>query len=254
MISFDSSNPQDYIRGFPWHPHRGIETVTYLLRGEIEHGDSLGNKGIIRDLQCQWMTAGSGIIHQEMPKASERLFGCQLWVNLPKKDKMTQPTYRDIRQQDVSEIQEGSATVRVLSGNYHNHPGAVKGQYVKVQYLDVALEPNCVWHYQETASDQTLFIYLIDGTLAPDDAMVNFEEKACAILMSGSSANDSAFDEVLVKSGINGARFFLLAGKPLKETVAWGGPIVMNTKEELNEAFRELDNKTFIRHDKPREL
>ena len=119
LDGFDSSNPQDYIKGFPWHPHRGIETVTYLLKGEIEHGDSLGNKGVIRDLQCQWMTAGSGIIHQEMPMASERMLGCQLWVNLPKKDKMTQPAYRDIKQQDVSVIQEKNATVRVLSGNYH---------------------------------------------------------------------------------------------------------------------------------------
>jgi len=148
LDGFDSTNPQDYIKGFPWHPHRGIETVTYLLRGEIEHGDSLGNKGVIRDFQCQWMTAGSGIIHQEMPKASERLFGCQLWVNLPKKEKMTQPAYRDIKQQDVSVVQEKNATIRVLFGNYRDHHGAVKGEHVKVQYMDVTLEPNNVWRYQ----------------------------------------------------------------------------------------------------------
>jgi redox-sensitive bicupin YhaK (pirin superfamily) len=254
LDGFDSANPLDYIKGFPWHPHRGIETVTYLLQGEIEHGDSLGNKGIIRDHQCQWMTAGSGIIHQEMPKASKRMLGCQLWVNLPKKDKMTQPVYRDIKQQDVSVVQEKNATIRVLSGNYHDYHGAVKGEYVKVQYLDVALESNSVWHYQETSNDQTLFLYLIDGTLAADDALVNFEEKACAMLMSGSSTNNSDYDEVVVKAGTEGARFFLLAAKPLKEPVAWGGPIVMNTEEELNEAFRELNNKTFIKHDKPQEL
>jgi redox-sensitive bicupin YhaK (pirin superfamily) len=254
LDGFNSTNPQDYIKGFPWHPHRGIETVTYLLEGEIEHGDSLGNKGVIRDYQCQWMTAGSGIIHQEMPQASERLLGCQLWVNLPKEEKMTQPAYRDIKKEDVSVVQEKNATIRVLSGIYHDLYGAVKGEHVKVQYLDVALEPNSVWLYQETSNDQTLFLYLIEGTLAADDALVNFEENACAILMSGSSVKNSDYDEVLVKAGTEGARFFLIAGKPLKEPVAWGGPIVMNTEEELNEAFRELDNKTFIKHDKPQEL
>ena len=254
LDGFDSSNPQDYIKGFPWHPHRGIETVTYLLRGEIEHGDSLGNKGVIGDLQCQWMTAGSGIIHQEMPKASEKMLGCQLWVNLPKKDKMTQPVYRDIKQQDVSVVREKNATVRVLSGNYNKNPGAVKGEYVKVQYLDVVLGPDSIWNYEETPNDQTLFLYLIEGTLAADEALVKFEEKACAILMAASSGNSSDFDEVRVKAGSEGARFFLIAARPLQEPVAWGGPIVMNTEEELNEAFRELDNKTFIKHDMPREL
>jgi quercetin 2,3-dioxygenase len=254
LDGFDSANPEDYIKGFPWHPHRGIETVTYLLKGEIEHGDSLGNSGVIRDLQCQWMTAGSGIIHQEMPKASERMLGCQLWVNLPKKDKMTQPAYRDIGQQDVSVVQNNGATVRVLSGNYHNNYGAVKGEYLKVQYLDVALEPDCVWSYKETSNDQTLFLYLIEGTLAADDALTDFEEKACAILMSASSAKTSDYDEVQVRAGTEGARFFLIAARPLKEPVAWGGPIVMNTEEELDEAFRELNNKTFIKHSRPQEL
>jgi quercetin 2,3-dioxygenase len=254
LDGFDSTNPRDYIKGFPWHPHRGIETVTYLLLGEIEHGDSLGNSGVIRDLQCQWMTAGSGIIHQEMPKATDRLLGCQLWVNLPKKEKMTQPAYRDIRRQDVSEVKEEKATVRVLSGNYHEQHGAVKGEHVKVQYLDVSLEPGSVWNYKETSNDQTLFLYLIEGTLAADDALVNFEEKTCAMLMSPSSENISDFDEVTVRAGAEGARFFLIAGKPLKEPVAWGGPIVMNTEEELDEAFRELDNKTFIKHKNPQEF
>ncbi|MBE0679234.1 MAG: pirin family protein [Bacteroidales bacterium] len=251
LDGFDSSNPEDYINGFPWHPHRGIETVTYLLKGDIEHGDSLGNKGVIGDLQCQWMTAGSGIIHQEMPRAVERMLGCQLWVNLPGKDKMTQPAYRDIRQEDVAVVSEENATVRVLSGNYKDNKGAVKGEYVKVQYLDVALVPDAVWSYKETPNDQTLFLYLIDGTLAADAALANFEEKACAILMTASSANSSEFDEVRVNAGPGGARFFLIAARPLQEPVAWGGPIVMNTDEELNEAFRELENRTFIKHDQP---
>ena len=254
LDGFDSSNPRDYIKGFPWHPHRGIETVTYLLKGEIEHGDSLGNKGVIGDLQCQWMTAGSGIIHQEMPRASERMLGCQLWINLPGKDKMTQPAYRDIKKQDVSVVREKNATVRVLSGSYNKNPGAVKGEYLKVQYLDVALEPDSIWNYKETPNDQTLFLYLIEGTLAADEAFAKFEEKACAILMAASSGPSSDFDEVQVKAGTEGARFFLIAAKPLQEPVAWGGPIVMNTEEELKEAFRELENKTFIKHDKPQEL
>ena len=254
LDGFDSTDPKDYTRGFPWHPHRGIETVTYLLKGEIEHGDSLGNSGVIIDLGCQWMTAGSGIIHQEMPKASERMLGCQLWVNLPKKDKMTMPAYRDIRQKDVASVQEENATVRVLSGSYKSRSGAVKGEFVKVQYLDVDLKPGSIWSYKETPNDQTLFLYLIDGTLAADEALSEFEEKACAMLMTASTDSSTGFDEVLVKSGTEGARFLLIAARPLREPVAWGGPIVMNTQQELETAFAELDNNTFIRHDKPLDL
>jgi hypothetical protein len=254
LDGFDSTDPRDYVKGFPWHPHRGIETVTYLLKGDVEHGDSLGNKGVIGDLQCQWMTAGSGIIHQEMPRASERMLGCQLWVNLPKKDKMTQPAYRDIRPQDVAEVREENAKVRVLSGRYKNNKGAVKGEYVSVQYLDVDLAPDSVWSYSETPNNQTLFLYLIDGTLTADEKLANFEKKGCAMLMTASSSNSSDFDEVKVKAGPEGARFFLIAAVPLQEPVAWGGPIVMNTQEELNLAFRELENKTFIKHDRPLDL
>lgn len=251
LDGFDSTDPQDYILGFPWHPHRGIETVTYLLHGEIEHGDSLGNSGVIRDHQCQWMTAGSGIIHQEMPKAADRMLGCQLWVNLPQKMKMTEPAYRDIKKEDVPVIQENNTTVRVLAGNYKGHKGAMKGEYVKVLYLDVTLEPLTVWNYGETPNNQTLFLYLIDGTLAADETLTGFEEKACAMLMTPSSVRMEDFDSVMVKAGREGARFLLLAAEPLKEPVAWGGPIVMNTREELNEAFRDLDNNTFIRHTRP---
>jgi len=248
LDGFDSTNPQDYIKGFPWHPHRGIETVTYLLKGKIEHGDSLGNRGEIVESGCQWMTAGSGIIHQEMPKASERMLGCQLWVNLPRSYKMTQPAYREIRENDIESADEGNAVVKVLSGSYKGVSGVIKGDYVKVQYLDIALQPDTSWVYNETSNDQTLFLYLIDGTLAADDKMSVFEEKGCAILFASSSDNASDFEEVRVKAGDHGARFFLLAAKPLKEPVEWGGPIVMNTQDELNIAFRELDNKTFIKH------
>lgn len=251
LDGFDSTNPNDYIRGFPWHPHRGIETVTYLLSGEIDHGDSLGNKGTINDLCCQWMTAGSGIIHQEMPIASERMLGCQLWVNLPAKDKMTEPAYRDIKPTDVAVIVEDNAVVRILSGNYRGQSGAVKNEYIKVQYLDVDLKPGSVWHYNVTPNDQTLFLYLIEGSLAADESLNQFEEKACAILLSASSEKEDESDEIIVKSGDLGARFLLIAGKPLKEPVAWGGPIVMNTEEELDLAFRELNSHTFIKHERP---
>ncbi len=251
LDGFDSTNPNDYIRGFPWHPHRGIETVTYLLSGKIDHGDSLGNKGTINDLCCQWMTAGSGIIHQEMPVASERMLGCQLWVNLPAKDKMTEPAYRDIKPTDVAVVGEDNAVVRILSGNYRGQSGAVKNEYIKVQYLDVDLKPGSVWHYNETPNDQTLFLYLIEGSLAADESLNQYEEKACAILLSASSEKEDESDEIIVKSGDRGARFLLIAGKPLKEPVAWGGPIVMNTNEELDLAFRELNSHTFIKHERP---
>ncbi|HBG69418.1 MAG: hypothetical protein A2W93_15420 [Bacteroidetes bacterium GWF2_43_63] len=248
LDGFDSTNPQDYIKGFPWHPHRGIETVTYLIKGEIEHGDSLGNKGVIRDLECQWMTAGSGIIHQEMPMASERMLGCQLWVNLPAKDKMCDPAYNDIQQNDVPNVAEKNAIVRVLSGLYKGTAGALKSHYVKVQYLDIALEGGSIWTYAETPDNHTLFLYLIDGTLAADESLQKFEEKACAMLMKASTNSAEQFSEVIVKAGPEGARFLLIAAEPLHEPIAWGGPIVMNTQEELNQAFEELDEGTFIRH------
>lgn len=254
LDGFDSDNPQDYIKGFPWHPHRGIETVTYLLQGEIEHGDSLGNKGVIRDLGCQWMTAGSGIVHQEMPQATPRMLGCQLWVNLPASDKMTEPAYRDITSKDVALVQEEKATVRVLSGEYRGRQGAVKGEFVKVQYLDINLEANAIWSYNESPNDHTLFLYLIDGNLAADEALEQFEEQACAILMSSSSDKTAPNDQVQVKAGPHGVRFFLIAAKPLHEAVSWGGPIVMNTREELDLAFEELEKGTFIKHARPKML
>lgn len=246
LDGFDSTDPKDYIKGFPWHPHRGIETITYLIKGNIEHGDSLGNKGTIRDLECQWMTAGSGIIHQEMPMPSERMLGCQLWLNLPAKDKMTNPAYSDITQDKVSVVEEENAVVRILSGSYKGKTGLFDSKYIKVKYIDVDLAPNSTWTNDETPNNETLFIYLLDGTLAVDQNLSQFESKACAILFT--SSDNIANDPVEVRSGNQGARFILLAAKPLREPVAWGGPIVMNNKEELNLAFKELDDGTFIKH------
>ncbi len=250
LDGFDSENPRDYIKGFPWHPHRGIETITYLISGNIEHGDSLGNKGTIRDLECQWMTAGSGIIHQEMPQASERMLGCQLWVNLPAKDKMTVPAYGDITQEMIPIVREENAEIRILAGSYKGTHGVFQGKYVKVSYIDVTLAPECTWTYSETPNSETLFTYLLDGTLAVDENLSDLQDKSCAVLFTSTEKNAPLHDTVVVRSGKQGARFILLAAKPLREPVAWGGPIVMNTQEELEHAFAELDNGTFIKHKK----
>lgn len=248
LDGFDSTDPNDYIAGFPWHPHRGIETITYLINGNIEHGDSLGNKGIIRDLECQWMTAGSGIIHQEMPIASKRMLGCQLWLNLPAKDKMTIPAYGDITQDKVPLKEEENARIRIIAGNYKGEKGAFNGKYVNVKYIDVDLAPNSKWLYSETPNDETLFIYLLDGTLSVNEDFSDFEQKSCAILFTASDKDNKTNDLVEVCSGNQGARFILLSAKPLNEPIAWGGPIVMNSKEELDLAFEELNNQTFIKH------
>jgi len=248
LDGFDSTNPNDYIKGFPWHPHRGIETITYLVKGNIEHADSLGNKGTINDGECQWMTAGSGIIHQEMPQASERMLGCQLWVNLPAKDKMTAPAYGDITHDKITLVEEENAKVRILAGTYKGKNRVFESRYAKVKYLDIDLAPSSTWRYNETPNNETLFIYLLDGTLAVDDALSDFENKSCAVLFTSTDKNDAANDTVTVRSGNQGARFILLAAKPLNEPVSWGGPIVMNTKEELDLAFEELDKGTFIKH------
>ncbi len=242
--AFDSEDPEDYIKGFPWHPHRGIETITYLIHGNIEHGDSLGNKGYISDGDCQWMTAGSGIIHKEMPKASERMLGAQLWLNLPKKDKMTQPAYGDIKAEDIPVIDEEGIKVHVISGDYKGQEGAFEGKYVKATYLDVELPANREWHFINEP-ENTLFIYIFRGSAIfdPEKSIDNSEdliyEKQAVLFGHG--------EKFWIKAGDQDVRFILLSAKPLKEPVAWGGPIVMNTQEELRIAFRELKNNTFIK-------
>lgn len=234
LDAFDSKNPDDYVRGFPWHPHRGIETVTYLISGDIEHGDSLGNKGSIIDGSCQWMTAGCGIIHQEMPKPSKHMLGAQLWINLPKKDKMTKPVYNDIQPNMMVDVKEDNGEVIVISGSYKGKKAKMQGDYVKTLYLDVNLKPNKTWEL-DTIKDDTVFAYIVEGSFDVDGK--NYESKEAVLFEKG--------DKVSLKSGKEGARFLFLEAKPLKEPVAWGGPIVMNTREELVEAFEELDEGTF---------
>lgn len=247
LDGFDSLNPEDYISGFPWHPHRGIETVTYLVSGEIEHGDSLGNSGLILSGGAQWMTAGSGIIHQEMPMPSERMLGCQLWVNLPSKDKMCPPRYGDIHEGDVPVVADEGVEVRIISGSYQAKEGAFSPQYARVTYLDVKLKANVTWEYKDRPNSETLFIYLLDGSLACEEDLSAFEEKGCAVLFGSSNKDRNTYEQVIVKSGSSGARFVLLAAEPLNEPIAWGGPVVMNTKKELEQAFDELDQGVFIK-------
>lgn len=238
LDAFDSHNPEDYIKGFPWHPHRGIETVTYLIHGDIEHGDSLGNKGSILDGGCQWMTAGGGILHQEMPQACEHMLGVQLWLNLPAKDKMTQPQYRDIVSENVPKIQKEGTKVSVISGEYDGIMGAVHGDYVKMTFLDVELDKNVTFEYI-TNPEETLFIYIVYGSGSFDDNII--DARNGVLFEAGELFKANALEE--------GMRFLIFAGKPINEPIAWGGPIVMNTKEELNQAFKDLEDGAFIRKD-----
>ena len=239
LDAFDSINPEDYTKGFPWHPHRGIETVTYLIQGDIEHGDSLGNKGSILDGDCQWMTAGSGIIHQEMPKASNRMLGVQLWLNLPAKDKMTEPQYRDIKSSSIPILEEEGCRMHIISGSYNGMDGAVQGDYVKPLFMDVELNEGFDWSLK-IEKDATLFVYIIQGEGSFDPNTQELISEKHAVLFDQG-------DTFYVKSSDKGMRFLLLAAKPLKEPIAWGGPIVMNTKAELDQAFKEIDDGTFIK-------
>ncbi|TCT15432.1 hypothetical protein EDC18_103137 [Natranaerovirga pectinivora] len=239
LDGFDSNNFQDYIKGFPWHPHRGIETVTYLIEGKIEHGDSLGNEGVIYSGDCQWMTAGSGIIHQEMPQPSERMLGVQLWLNLPKKDKMTQPEYRDITADQIPVLEEEGSTVRIISGEYKKTEGAIQGDYVKTLFLHIDIDSNKEWSIN-ISKDNTVFIYIVEGECSFDKDN-NFIDEKSAVLLNYDS------EKLYIKAGEKGARVLVLSAKPLNEPIAWGGPIVMNTKEELKQAFKEIDEGTFIK-------
>ncbi|MHB1485888.1 MAG: pirin family protein [Saccharofermentanales bacterium] len=242
LDAFDSFDPADYTKGFPWHPHRGIETITYLVHGDIEHADSLKNHGSIKDGDCQWMTAGSGIIHQEMPKASDHLSGVQLWLNLPARYKMTAPRYGDIKKNDIPVVSENGNRIHVVSGQYNNVPGAFQGRFVKATYLDVEVYRDSEWLYN-CDNEATIFIYIISGDgYFNTDMKEKISEKHAILFTEG--------NKIWVKAGDKGMRFILLSGKPLHEPIAWGGPVVMNTQEELDIAFRELDENTFIKERK----
>ncbi|MFO7677902.1 MAG: pirin family protein [Thermoplasmatota archaeon] len=236
---FGSDDPSDYIKGFPWHPHRGIETVTYMWSGEIEHGDSIGNSGVIRSGDVQWMTAGSGIIHQEMPRKYNGLMqGFQLWINLPANMKMSDPKYRGIEKKDIPIIQRNGQKIKVLSGKIDGTVGPVKDLAVEIEYFDIELESGKIFKHP-TSNNHTIFAYVINGSIEVLDKTIN--SGFCAVFNEG--------DSIRLGSK-HGAHFLFVSGKPLKEPVAWRGPIVMNTQEELNKAFEELNNGTFIKSTK----
>lgn len=239
LDSFNSKNPDDYIKGFPWHPHRGIETITYLVSGVIEHGDSLGNKGNILEGDCQWMTAGSGIIHQEMPKPSDQIFGVQLWLNLPARDKMTKPTYRDIKKDRIPVIEELNCEIKIISGIYKGNLGAIQPSFVNVLFLDVELKENSEWEI-ETVEDSTLVVYVLKG-------MGNFDSSKNEATSENRVVLFNKGKSLRVKASTEGVRFLLFQGAPLNETISWGGPIVMNTKEELSQAFKDIEEGKFIK-------
>jgi quercetin 2,3-dioxygenase len=261
LDDFRNENPDDYRAGFPWHPHRGIETITYVLAGTVEHGDSLGNKGRMGAGDVQWMTAGSGILHQEMPQgdAQGRMHGFQLWANLPSSLKMTAPRYQDIPAIEIPEVVEDDGTrVRVICGDFWGKRGPVDGIASEPRYLDVFVPPN----QRKTLPVELgrhAFAYVFEGSGTFTDASKPFgvlTEKDTAqgeALVRERTGNRSLVvfdsgDEVTVQAGDEGIRFLLVSGKPIEEPVAWYGPIVMNTQAELQQAVAELRNGTFIKH------
>ena len=259
---FRNDRPADFLKGFPWHPHRGIETITYVLAGTVEHGDSLGNQGRLGAGDIQWMTAGSGIIHQEMPRgdAQGRMHGFQLWANLPASLKMTPPRYQDVSARDIPSIVDDDGThVRVVCGDFWGRRGPVDGIAAEPQYLDVSVPPN---RRKTLKVDVTrhAFAYVFAGSgtfrdasgprpVLTDQTGTADEEKA--VYNDASDRSLILFDrgdEITVRAGEHGIRFLLISGTPLEEPVAWHGPIVMNTREELQRAFEEVHNGTFIKH------
>jgi redox-sensitive bicupin YhaK (pirin superfamily) len=257
---FRNESPADFLAGFPWHPHRGIETITYVLAGEVTHGDSLGNSGTLGAGDVQWMTAGSGIMHQEMPKGdpSGRMHGFQLWANLPKSLKMTEPRYQDVVSKDIPEITDDDGTkVRVVCGEFWGQRGPVDGIAADPRYLDVWVPPLKKRTLPVELSRQA-FAYVFEGSGTFRDSSEPFgvlteqggDEE---VLVREQTGNRSLVlfdrgDEVVVEAGEEGIRFLLVSGKPIEEPVAWYGPIVMNTKEELRQAYEELQAGSFIKH------
>jgi quercetin 2,3-dioxygenase len=236
LDNFGSDKPEDYMAGFPWHPHRGIETITYMLEGEAEHQDNIGNKGVIRAGDVQWMTAGSGIIHQEMPKEQKGMLqGMQLWVNLPSANKMMKSRYRGISKQDIPVIKMDGIEIKVIAGSWDNLKGPVKDLIVDIEYYDIKIEKGKSIAYP-IKQGYTTFCFLITGEGDFDGSTVKKQE---LILYKGAT-------NVVVKA-LENLHLILASGMPVKEQIVWGGPIVMNTEEELQLAFDELDQGTFIK-------
>lgn len=237
LDSFDSTNPADYVAGFPLHPHRGIETISYVFRGRMTHRDSLGNEDTIGDGEVQWMTAGSGILHEEKLPVSSRLLGVQLWLNLPAKDKMCTPAYRSIKNAEIKEIKLDVGKLRLLAGTFEGHKGYMS-HYLPLDYYDLHLDPNSPI-VLKTKKDRSVMVFTLSG-----DAFVGGElikEKTAVKLTPG--------DYVEIKAAGKKAQVLFVSSETLNEPVAWGGPIVMNTRQELNQAFEDFRKGTFLQHD-----
>ena len=260
LDDFRSSDPEHYIKGFPWHPHRGIETITYVLRGDVEHGDSMGNKGIISSGDIQWMTAGSGIIHQEMPKGDTDgvMFGFQLWANLPKYHKMMEPRYRDLKSGQIPEVMlENGSKVRVICGKSGGKQGPVRDIITDPEYLDITVPAHSEFMHP-TKRGHTVFAYVIEGKgyFCKEKLPFSYEIEGVNyfdIQRDPFVSNETLVlfddgDQMMVSTEGDAVRFLLISGKPIVEPVAWYGPIVMNTEDELRIAFEEYRKGTFIKH------
>ncbi len=260
LDDFRSNDAAEYVRGFPWHPHRGIETITYVLAGDVEHGDSLGNRGVISSGDVQWMTAGSGIIHQEMPKGDRegRMWGFQLWANLPARHKMMDPRYREVKRDDIPEATTAEgATVRVVCGEVAGVRGPVREIVTEPDYLDVSIPARSTFRHPVKAG-HTVFAYVFEGEgyfdperdpYAREDVGERYfdMERPC-VCGNGTVVLYGPGDTVAVSTEERPVRFLLVSGRPLGEPVAWYGPIVMNTQAELRVAFREYEQGTFVKH------
>lgn len=257
---FRNDRPEDFKAGFPWHPHRGIETITYVLDGTVEHGDSLGNQGTLGPGSVQWMTAGSGILHQEMPQGNERgqMHGFQLWANLPGALKMTSPRYQDIQGSDIPEVIDDDGTrVKIVIGNFWGKSGPVDGIAADPQYLDISI-PAGVRKTLPVDTYRHAFAYVFEGTCQfrdaskPSGVLVEKEVAGEEVNIRDQSGNRTLVQfgtgsEITVQAGDKGVRFLLISGAPIQEPIAWHGPIVMNTREEIVQAMSDLKNDTFIK-------
>lgn len=240
---FSSSEEDDFMAGFPWHPHRGITTVTYILAGKVEHQDSLGHKGVIGAGDAQWMRAASGIIHQEMPQRTDGLIqGYQLWLNIPGKHKMSEPDYKDIKADQIPEITKDGAKIRVVAGQLDNSTGPIKDDLSDLTYFDVTLESGKEFEHNIKTGYKT-FAYVIDG-------QGYFDEAEKDLIHSGYAVVFSDGETVKIKAVDNNLRFILIAGKPVNEPIAWSGPIVMNTQAEVDQAMEEVQNGNFVKQKK----
>ena len=260
LDDFRSDSPDHYIKGFPWHPHRGIETITYVIDGSVEHGDSMGNKGMITSGDVQWMTAGSGVIHQEMPKGDQKgsMEGFQLWANLPSSHKMMAPRYRDVKRSQIPEVRlDNGITVKVICGKVSSSEGPVRDIVIEPEYLDISLPPKTQFVHKTTGG-HTVLAYVISGRgyfckennpftydVAGDSY---FDRQRDPFVSNGSLILFEDGEEIVAFTEDDPVRFLLVSGRPIGEPVAWYGPIVMNTQEELRIAFEEYRNGTFLKH------